>query len=97
MVERHPRAVLKLSIARVGGLDGLDAPGQHAVRIPADFMLVARWRAGDTCLRVAGYPIVPPRPEEGRVETRIPLDTGHVLPNMGDVTQRGVWFPPFQV
>jgi hypothetical protein len=25
------------------------------------------------------------------------LDTGHVLPNMGDVTQRGVWFPPFQV
>lgn len=23
------------------------------------------------------------------------LDTGHVLPNMGDPTLRGVWFPPF--
>jgi hypothetical protein len=22
------------------------------------------------------------------------LDAGHVLPNMGDPTQRGVWFPP---
>ena len=24
------------------------------------------------------------------------LDPGHVVPNIGDVTQRGVWFPRFQ-